>query len=424
MKRLNVQRITSTLILLSSIAYAQGNKPTMVMPSQGGTGKNTSVATGCPSVVNGVWSIGACAESSITQIIAGPGISLDPSTGLGNVTITATGATFSPPTGTGFFHVTAGVADTASTLDGSSLTSLNASQLTSGTLPSGRFPALTGAVTTTTGSVNTVLSNNAVVTAAILNSAVTLAKIANASGSAKLLCSSASGSGSPYVECSLGTNLSMTGSTVNATGGGGGGTPGGSTTQLQYNNAGSFGGDTGATTDGAGNITLVSARGTNTSVNASFEADRATSSDVLPANPSANGVTYTVNGGVATALYPSGQTQILSGTQAYVSITDGSPITWAIANVRLPNATIILNHSTSTRALNLTGLVSGISGVLIVKQDSTGGATMTGGTGCTWKQAGGGGSTFSLTTSANAIDIITFSYDGTNCYATVLANWN
>ena len=35
-----------------------------------------------------------------------------------------------------------------------------------------------------------------------------------------------------------------------ATGGGGGGTPGGSTTQVQYNNAGSFGGITNATTDG------------------------------------------------------------------------------------------------------------------------------------------------------------------------------
>lgn len=37
---------------------------------------------------------------------------------------------------------------------------------------------------------------------------------------------------------------------VSATGGGGGGTPGGSTTQLQYNNAGAFGGISGATTNG------------------------------------------------------------------------------------------------------------------------------------------------------------------------------
>ena len=41
------------------------------------------------------------------------------------------------------------------------------------------------------------------------------------------------------------------------TGGGGGGSPGGSNTQLQYNNAGSFGGITGATTNGT-SVTLTS----------------------------------------------------------------------------------------------------------------------------------------------------------------------
>lgn len=47
----------------------------------------------------------------------------------------------------------------------------------------------------------------------------------------------------------LGTNLSVTNGTLNAAGGGGG-TPGGSNTQLQYNNSSSFGGITGATSNG------------------------------------------------------------------------------------------------------------------------------------------------------------------------------
>ena len=47
-------------------------------------------------------------------------------------------------------------------------------------------------------------------------------------------------------DITLGTNLSLSGTTLNATGT----TPGGSTTQVQYNNAGAFGGITGATTDG------------------------------------------------------------------------------------------------------------------------------------------------------------------------------
>jgi len=41
-------------------------------------------------------------------------------------------------------------------------------------------------------------------------------------------------------EITLGTNLSLSGTTLNATGGG---TPGGSTTQIQFNDAGAFGGD-------------------------------------------------------------------------------------------------------------------------------------------------------------------------------------
>lgn len=55
----------------------------------------------------------------------------------------------------------------------------------------------------------------------VANSAITLAKIANAAASGKLLGSSATGSGSPYSEISLGTNLSMSGSTLNASGSGG-----------------------------------------------------------------------------------------------------------------------------------------------------------------------------------------------------------
>lgn len=48
---------------------------------------------------------------------------------------------------------------------------------------------------------------------------------------------------------SLGTNLSITGTTLNAAGGGGGGSPGGSDTQVQYNDGGSFGGDSAFTFD-------------------------------------------------------------------------------------------------------------------------------------------------------------------------------
>lgn len=63
------------------------------------------------------------------------------------------------------------------------------------------------------------LANNAVTTAKINNSTITLAKIQNAASNSKLVGSSASGSGAAYSEISLGTNLSMSGTTLNASGG-------------------------------------------------------------------------------------------------------------------------------------------------------------------------------------------------------------
>jgi hypothetical protein len=57
------------------------------------------------------------------------------------------------------------------------------------------------------------------VAADVPNSLITLAKIANAAANSKLLGSGASGSGSAYSELTLGTNLSMSGTTLNASGG-------------------------------------------------------------------------------------------------------------------------------------------------------------------------------------------------------------
>jgi len=57
---------------------------------------------------------------------------------------------------------------------------------------------------------------------------------------------------------------------------------------------------------------------------------------------------------------------------------------------------------------------------VFVKQDATGTRTLTPGTGCTWLVLGGTGSgIFPLSTAANALDAISFTYDGTDCKATV-----
>lgn len=100
-------------------------------------------------------------------------------------------------------------------------TKLNA---TSGTNSGDQTITLTSDVTGTgTGSFATTIASNAVTTAKINNSAVTLAKIANAAANSRLLGSGAAGSGAAYSELTLGTNLSMSGTVLNASGGGGGG---------------------------------------------------------------------------------------------------------------------------------------------------------------------------------------------------------
>jgi len=105
-------------------------------------------------------------------------------------------------------------------------TQLNAKQATGNYIT-----ALTGDVTA---------SGPGSVTATIANDAVTYAKIQNVSAASKLLGRGSAGGSGDVEEITLGSGLSMSGTTLSATGSG---TPAGSNTQIQYNNAGSFGAD-------------------------------------------------------------------------------------------------------------------------------------------------------------------------------------
>ncbi|MBC8054604.1 MAG: hypothetical protein H7Y13_16210, partial [Sphingobacteriaceae bacterium] len=82
--------------------------------------------------------------------------------------------------------------------NGSGLTALNATQLTSGTIPAAAMPALSGDITSTAGSTATSLAANTVTTAKIADGNVTLAKMANVS-TASLLGRNTAGAGAPEV---------------------------------------------------------------------------------------------------------------------------------------------------------------------------------------------------------------------------------
>jgi hypothetical protein len=114
----------------------------------------------------------------------------------------------------------------------------------------------------------------------------------------------------------------------------------------------------------------------------------------------------------------------LGGTSTYGSVADGSPISWNVGSNAVQNGAVTLNHSTSTRALNMSGLVNGGFYTLIITQDSTGGAAMTLGSGCTWKVSGGGTGTITLTGTANSVDVLAITYNGTSCLANLQTNFN
>ncbi len=110
-------------------------------------------------------------------------------------------------------------------------------------------------------------------------------------------------------------------------------------------------------------------------------------------------------------------------TTSYSTLTDGATVTWAIGTVVVANAGLTFTTHGGSRTLNLTGLVNGGIYTLWMKQDSTGGEGLTLGTGCTWKVAAGGGGAITPSTGASNIDVLYFSFDGTNCYASFLKNY-
>lgn len=154
-------------------------------------------------------------------------------------------------------------------------TSGSAADLSSGTIPAARMPALTGDVTTTAGAVATTITAGA----------VSLSKMANLAANS-LIGNNTGGSAVPLalttaqVTAMLDVVASGTKGLAPASGGGtinflradgtwavppgSGGSPGGSTTQIQFNDAGAFGGDADLTWDKAGNTLTLG--GTDTGV--------------------------------------------------------------------------------------------------------------------------------------------------------------
>jgi hypothetical protein len=104
----------------------------------------------------------------------------------------------------------------------------------------------------------------------------------------------------------------------------------------------------------------------------------------------------------------------------YLALTDGATITWTCDPTKVSqNASVTI---AGNRTLAMSGANNGMQGILFVKQDGTGSRTLTLPPGS--KVAGGGSGAVTLSTAANTVDALSWTYDGTSFFWLLNKNFN
>lgn len=139
----------------------------------------------------------------------------------------------------------------------------------------------------------------------------------------------------------------------------------------------------------------------------------------VPVNPSSIS-NVTNDAQTKAAVYPN------APTTGSLSSSCSGTVNWAVGSVLSADTAL-----TTTGSCNLTvsGMLATGVYVVYVTQGSGGSYTLslgTGGTGgcAAWKVRGGGSGAVTLTSTAGAVDILIFKWDGSTCWAVLGTNWN
>ena len=275
---------------------------------------------------NASWDAVSLSTSDITGTlaVANGGTGVTSSTGTGNVVLSNSPTLVTPALGTP-------ASGTATNLTGLPI-STGVSGLGTGVATFLGTPSsanLASAVTDETGSGALVFANSPTLVTPALGTpasgvATNLTGLPLSTGVTGLLPVANGGTATATPSIVAGTNITVTGTWPNQTiAASSSSTPGGSTTQVQYNNAGVFGGITGATTNGTALTLVAPVLGTPASATL-------TNATGLPLTTGVTGTLPVVNGGTGQTSYTDGQLLIgntTGNTLTKATLTAGSGVT-------------------------------------------------------------------------------------------------